>query len=143
MPVERGGRRPPRRDDGRVDPVSIVTKRIYAPQAAADGYRVLVDRLWPRGVSKASAALDLWLRDIAPSTDLRKWYGHDVARWPEFVERYRLELDSHGDLLRQILDLENQHGVVTLLYAARDETHNEATVLADALTEAGRGPNPS
>jgi uncharacterized protein YeaO (DUF488 family) len=112
---------------------SIVTKRIYAQPAASDGYRVLVDRLWPRGLSKDVAGIDLWLRDIAPSTALRKWYGHDVARWPGFAERYRRELEEHGQLLDLILDIEGHRGAVTLLYAARDEAHNEAQVLAEVL----------
>jgi uncharacterized protein YeaO (DUF488 family) len=113
--------------------MSIVTKRIYAIPARTDGYRVLVDRLWPRGLKKAIAAIDLWLRDVAPSTALRQWYGHDVARWPEFNERYRQELVGHGPLLDLLLDLELQHGTVALLFAARDEVHNEAEVLADVL----------
>ena len=115
--------------------MSIATKRIYAHPASTDGYRVLVDRLWPRGLSKAIAAIDLWLRDVAPSTELRKWYDHDVARWPGFVERYRTELEGHGELLDLILDIERHHGAVTLLFAARDETHNEAEVLAKLLQE--------
>ena len=113
--------------------MSIVAKRIYAQPTAADGYRVLVDRLWPRGLSRAIADIDLWLRDVAPSTALRQWYAHDVARWPEFKEQYRQELDSHGELLDLLLDIERQHGTVTLLYAARDEVHNEAVVLANEL----------
>ena len=79
--------------------MSFTTKRIYAPRSAADGYRVLVDRLWPRGMTKEAAGIDLWLREIAPSTELRRWYGHDVARWPEFRERYRDELSAQGTLL--------------------------------------------
>jgi uncharacterized protein YeaO (DUF488 family) len=113
--------------------LSIMPKRIYEHPATTDGYRVLVDRLWPRGLSKAIAAIDLWLRDIAPSTQLRKWYAHDVARWPGFVDRYRNELEHHGELLDLLLDIERQHGAVTLLFGARDEVHNEAAVLADVL----------
>jgi uncharacterized protein YeaO (DUF488 family) len=113
--------------------VSIATKRIYALPSDSDGYRVLVDRLWPRGLSRAVAAIDLWLRDVAPSTELRKWYGHDVERWPEFADRYRQELDGHGESLDTLLDIERRHGTVTLLFAARDEVHNEAEVLADVL----------
>ena len=115
--------------------MSFSTKRIYAPRSDADGYRVLVDRLWPRGKSKAAAAIDLWLRDIAPSTDLRTWYGHEVARWPEFRTRYRDELATHGELLERLLEIERREGMVTLLFAARDETHNEAEVLAEVLRE--------
>jgi uncharacterized protein YeaO (DUF488 family) len=113
--------------------VSIATKRIYALPSDSDGYRVLVDRLWPRGLSRAVAAIDLWLRDVAPSTELRKWYGHDVERWPGFADRYRQELDGHGESLDALLDIERRHGTVTLLFAARDEVHNEAEVLADVL----------
>jgi len=113
--------------------MTVRTKRIYEDPLATDGYRVLVDRLWPRGMSKARAAVDLWFRDLAPSTELRKWYGHDVARWPEFRERYRAELGAHRESLDHALELERQHGTVTLLYAARDEVHNEAEVLAELL----------
>jgi uncharacterized protein YeaO (DUF488 family) len=115
--------------------MSILTKRIYGQPTPADGFRVLVDRLWPRGLSKVVAAIDLWLRDIAPSTELRTWFGHDVARWPAFAERYRHELTGHGELLDLLLDLERQHGAVTLLFGARDVEHNEAEVLADVLRE--------
>ena len=113
--------------------MSIATKRIYAPPSKSDGYRVLVDRLWPRGLSRAAAAIDLWLRDVAPSTELRRWFAHDVKRWPEFAEQYRRELEGHGESLDTLLDIERHHGTVTLLFAARDEAHNEAEVLADVL----------
>lgn len=115
--------------------MSIETKRIYAHPSTTDGYRVLVDRLWPRGLSRAIADIDLWLRDIAPSTELRKWYGHDIERWPTFVERYRAELEGHGELLDLLLDLERQHETVTLLFAARDEVHNEAGLIATVLRD--------
>jgi uncharacterized protein YeaO (DUF488 family) len=115
--------------------MTITTKRIYAPRSDADGYRVLVDRLWPRGMTKAAASVDLWLREIAPSTELRRWYGHDVARWPEFRRRYGAELSAHGELLDQLLGIARREGTVTLLFAARDETHNEAEVLAEVLRE--------
>jgi uncharacterized protein YeaO (DUF488 family) len=111
----------------------IATKRIYAPPSESDGYRVLVDRLWPRGVSGARASINLWLRDVAPSTGLRKWYGHDLERWPAFAERYRQELADHTELLDALGDIERGYGRVTLLFAARDELHNEAEVLADVL----------
>jgi len=94
---------------------------------------VLVDRLWPRGLSHAMARLDLWLRDVAPSTTLRTWYGHRVERWPEFRKRYTKELEDHGDLLDRLVELEREHERVTLLFAARDREHNEAQVLAAAL----------
>ena len=113
--------------------MTIATKRIYAPASPADGYRVLVDRLWPRGVSTAAASIDLWLRDVAPSTELRTWYGHDVERWPGFRDRYRRELEDRREQVDTLVDLERRHGTLTLLFAARDELHNEAEVLADVV----------
>ena len=107
-------------------------KRIYEPVAKSDGFRVLVERLWPRGVTKAEAALHNWLKDIAPSQDLRKWYGHDLARWAEFRERYRAELAEKQDLLDQLRALHGR-GPVTLVFAAKDEQHSSAAVLKDVL----------
>src|SRR4051794_20919599 len=98
-------------------------KRIYEPAAAGDGQRVLVDRLWPRGMSKDAAALDLWLKEIAPSRELLKWFGHDPARWQEFRLRYRAELDGNEAAVAQLLRL-LENGDVTLLYGARDAEHN-------------------
>jgi uncharacterized protein YeaO (DUF488 family) len=118
--------------------MTIRIKRVYEPRSAGDGYRVLVDRLWPRGVSRATAAVDLWLRDIAPSTALRKEFNHEVDRWPAFRERYEAELAGHTGLLDLLRDLERHHGQVTLLYAARDQEHNEAAVLADVLRDRTR-----
>ncbi len=107
-------------------------KRIYEPVAKSDGFRVLVERLWPRGVTKAEAALHDWLKDIAPNPDLRKWYGHDLARWAEFRERYRTELAEKQDLLDQLRTLHGR-GPVTLVFAAKDEQHSSAAVLKDVL----------
>ena len=110
-------------------PVKI--KRIYEPAAPEDGQRILVDRLWPRGVSKGNAHIDLWLKDVAPSADLRRWFGHKPERWAEFQKRYLAELkDSPAfeDLRRWV-----RGKPTTLLYGARDETHNQARVLADRL----------
>jgi uncharacterized protein YeaO (DUF488 family) len=121
--------------------MAILTKRIYALPSDADGYRILVDRLWPRGLSKVVAALDEWLRDVAPSTELRKWYDHQVERWPEFRVRYRRELQATPELLDGILEHERSAGTVTLLYAARDELHNEALVLAEALRDRASAAN--
>lgn len=109
-------------------------KRAYEPATPDDGVRILVDRLWPRGVSKAKAALDEWMKDIAPSTELRQWFGHDAARWAEFQRRYRTELRQHGNDLDHILALAKA-GTVTLVYAAHDATHNDAVVLRDVLLE--------
>ena len=115
--------------------MSIVVKRIYDQPSADDGYRVLVDRLWPRGVSHAMAHLDLWMRDIAPSTELRTWYDHKAERWPAFQERYAKELEDHEALLDLLLDIERHRGRLTLLFAARDRDRNEAQVLASALAQ--------
>jgi uncharacterized protein YeaO (DUF488 family) len=104
-------------------------KRIYDRAQTADGYRLLVDRLWPRGVSRQAAHLDLWLKEIGPSDALRKWFGHNPARWPEFQRRYRKELRAKSALVRQIKQLEKEHGTVTLIFSARDEEHNQAVAL--------------
>ena len=116
----------------------IRVKRIYDPYDATDGARVLVDRLWPRGVRKDEARLTLWLKDIAPSDDLRRWFGHDPSRFAEFARRYRAELAANKEAVGRMDDLVKA-GRVTLLYAAHDTKHNEARVLADYLeASAGR-----
>lgn len=107
-------------------------KRAYEKADRADGRRVLVDRLWPRGVSKAEAAIDEWLKDLAPSTELRKWFGHDPARWNEFQRRYAGEIHCHAELLAHLRQLARQ-GPITLVYSAHDEVHNDAVVLRDVL----------
>jgi uncharacterized protein YeaO (DUF488 family) len=112
-------------------------KRVYEPAAPADGLRVLVDRLWPRGLSKEKAAVDHWIKDVAPSAKLRKWFGHDPARWSEFKRRYKGELRLHKDLLAEIRKL-NKQCTVTLLFGARDEEHNDAVVLREVLTRGAR-----
>lgn len=111
----------------------IAIKRIYEPNESKDGYRVLVDRLWPRGVSKEKAALDLWMKDIGPSTELRKWFSHDPKKWPQFQTKYKRELNDKTDLLGELRDAAKKHGQLTLLYGARDQEHNEARVIAEAL----------
>lgn len=110
----------------------VQLKRIYEPADQSDGYRVLVDRLWPRGVSKERAALDIWMKDIAPSTDLRRWFAHDVKRWKQFQSRYRAELLEHTQEVAQLRSRARK-GTVTLLFGARDVEHNEAVVLKDVL----------
>ncbi len=114
----------------------VALKRVYEPPSPDDGLRVLVDRVWPRGLSKAAAELDRWERDLAPSAELRKWFGHDPARWPEFRRRYRAELD---DPKRQsslaALHRQAKTDRVTLLYGASDDVHNQAVVLAELLNE--------
>lgn len=116
----------------------LLLKRAYAPAEAADGMRILVDRLWPRGVSKQKAALGDWMKDIAPSTELRKWFGHEPARWAEFQRRYRTELQQHQPALAQLRALARKQ-VVTLVYGARDQAHNEAVVLQDVLLHGEEG----
>ena len=110
----------------------LTVKRIYEPPAPDDGQRVLVDRIWPRGVRKEDAALTLWLREIAPSNELRKWFGHEPARWVEFRKRYAVELDGNGEAVAQLRGLLGK-GKVTLLYGAHDEVHNNAVALAGYL----------
>lgn len=105
----------------------IKLKRIYDVPSADDGYRVLVDRLWPRGIKKENAHIDLWLKDVAPSNELRKWFGHDPAKWEEFSQRYAG--DVAPDALAQLRRLATEHPTLTLLFAAKDEEHNNAVVL--------------
>ncbi len=112
--------------------MSLKLKRAYEPASADDGLRVLVDRLWPRGISKKSAHIDLWLKEIAPSAALRKWFGHDPAKWADFRKRYFDELKTHGDLIAQLLRRIRQ-GRVTLVYSAKDEQHNDAVALKEFL----------
>jgi uncharacterized protein YeaO (DUF488 family) len=110
--------------------MTLTLKRIYEPAASDDGERYLVDRLWPRGVSKEKARLTDWLKDLAPSAELRRWFGHEPARWSEFQQRYLVELDRPGaQALVQMLADKARKGPVTLVYAARDTEHNEAAVL--------------
>lgn len=113
-------------------PVRI--KRIYDEPSSGDGKRILVDRLWPRGLSKEDADLDVWLKEVAPSDDLREWFDHDPEKWEEFRERYRTELEGKDDRIEELLS-DARSGTVTLLYAATDEEHNNAVVLRDYLTE--------
>jgi len=108
--------------------VGIVVKRIYEPATKADGYRVLVDRVWPRGMKKEDAALDLWAKELAPSTALRKWFGHDPARWEAFRHRYASELDAQTSFLQPLITRAERHRV-TLLFGAKDEDHNQAVAL--------------
>ncbi|MFB6084857.1 DUF488 domain-containing protein [Haloarcula rubripromontorii] len=112
----------------------VRTKRIYEDPDPEDGTRVLVDRLWPRGVSKEEAQLDDWMQEVAPSDDLREWFDHDSDRWDEFSERYRDELDDRAEQVDRLLE-SARSGTLTLLYAAADEEHNNAVVLADYLDE--------
>jgi uncharacterized protein YeaO (DUF488 family) len=116
----------------RVPARNVRLKRAYEPSEATDGTRVLVDRLWPRGVSKAQADLDRWMKEIAPTTELRKWFGHDPDRWPEFCRRYSNELHQNATLLSQLRSL-GRKSPMTLVYSAHDEVHNDAIVLRDVI----------
>jgi uncharacterized protein YeaO (DUF488 family) len=107
---------------------SIRIKRAYEEPRRGDGRRILVERLWPRGLRKEAAQIDVWLKDIAPSTELRQWYAHDVERWPEFKKRYGAELRANPDAVDRLLSLVRE-GPATFIYAAHDEAHNSAVVL--------------
>ncbi len=112
--------------------MKILVKRIYEPAAKSDGFRVLVDRLWPRGMAKENAKLDLWLPDLGPSTELRKWFNHDPAKWDEFRRRYHAELNTKTAFLTTIIE-QAKTRPVTLLYSAKDEQHNQAVALQSLL----------
>ena len=116
---------------------TIRIKRAYDPPVPADGTRILVDRLWPRGVSKETLAIERWIKEIGPSDALRRWFGHDPERWDEFRRRYAAELAKQGELLAALRGLA-QRGKLTLVYAARNDAHNNAVVLRDVLTRAKR-----
>lgn len=115
------------------------TRRTYEPPEPGDGRRILVERLWPRGLKKEALAVDAWLKDVAPSSELRRWFGHRVERWGEFRRRYRAELDANSEAWRPILQAARR-GRVTLLYSARDVDHNSAVVLREYLEERLRRP---
>lgn len=114
--------------------MGVQIKRVYEDAAKADGFRVLVDRLWPRGVKKEAAQLDAWLKDVAPSPDLRTWWNHDPERADEFATRYRSELDDN-DAVDELRDMVSEHSTVTLVYGAKDPKVNHARVLRDYLTD--------
>lgn len=111
----------------------IATKRVYEKAAKDDGFRVLVDRLWPRGLTKEKARVDLWMKEIAPSDALRKWYGHEPEKWAEFVKRYKAEWKEKKALFDEIQSLEKKHGKVTLVYGRNDPVQNQAVLLLSAL----------
>lgn len=111
----------------------IQIKRIYDKSEPKDGYRILIDRLWPRGMSKEKAKVDLWLKDIAPSDQLRRWFSHESEKWEEFKKKYQEELRQKEVLIKEIKQLEEEKSVVTLLFAAKDEEHNNAVILKELL----------
>jgi uncharacterized protein YeaO (DUF488 family) len=110
----------------------VKIKKVYEPVSEQDGKRILVDRIWPRGLKKEEARLDEWLREIAPSTPLRKWFGHDPGKWPAFRKKYKEELKSHADLIKRLRS-EAKKKTVTLLFSARNEDQNQAVVLKEVL----------
>ncbi len=112
----------------------IKVKRIYDREEKEDGFRILVDRLWPRGISKQRAKVDLWLKDIAPTKELRKWFSHDPTKWEEFKKRYYSELESKVELLEAIREAERKYGTVTLLFGTAETRYNNATALLEYLS---------
>ncbi len=121
-----------------MEPLDIRLKRAYEPPSADDGYRVLVDRLWPRGLVREEARIDEWARELAPSDELRRWFGHDPARFPEFRRRYHEELAEHAQTLERLRELARR-GRLTLVFAARDRLRNNAVVLAEVLRRGSQG----
>lgn len=115
----------------------IEIKRVYDTQSDKDGFRVLVDRLWPRGLSKKSSKIDLWLKDIAPSDGLRKWFAHDPKKWPDFKKRYGKEMEEKTQITSELESLERKKRKITLLYAAKDRVHNNAAFLREYLQKHG------
>lgn len=111
----------------------IRLKRVYETPKKEDGFRVLVDRLWPRGMKKEAARIDLWMKDVAPSDTLRKSFHHDAMKWPIFEKKYQAELEKKKAWLAELKTLEKEHGTLTLLFGARDPDHNQAVILAEAL----------
>jgi uncharacterized protein YeaO (DUF488 family) len=109
------------------------TKRVYEKPAKEDGYRILVDRLWPRGLTKEKAHVDLWMKEIAPSDELRKRFHHEDMKWNEFVKQYKTELAKKNELLSELKKLEKEHGTVTLLFGSKDEKQNQAVILANLI----------
>jgi uncharacterized protein YeaO (DUF488 family) len=111
----------------------VRVKRVFEKAEKGDGWRVLVDRLWPRGMTKEKAKADVWMKDVAPSDALRKWFGHEPEKWTAFEKKYRAELAKNKPVLAELKKMEKEHGTLTLLFGARDEEHNQAVVLAEVL----------
>jgi uncharacterized protein YeaO (DUF488 family) len=110
----------------------VTLKRAYEPKAPSDGRRILVDRLWPRGMSKSRIAINEWIKEVAPSAELRRWFAHDPKKWPEFRRRYKQELRAQSDLVDRLARMARR-GRVTLVFGARDEAHNDAVVLVEVI----------
>ena|SRR5262245_6002674 len=115
----------------------VRVKRVYEKAEAADGFRVLVDRLWPRGIKKDVAKVDLWMKDVAPSDALRKSFHHEAMRWPDFAKKYQDELKKKRECIAELKKLEKEHETITLLFGAKDQVHNQAVILAGKLKERG------
>ena len=111
----------------------IRIKRAYEKPSKEDGYRILVDRLWPRGISKDDAKIDLWLKEISPSNELRKWFSHDPKKWAGFKSKYRHELREKAEFIRELKKIEKEKKIVTLVYSAKDQEHNDVMVLNEIL----------
>lgn len=124
-------------------PTRLFLKRIYEPAAPTDGYRVLVDRIWPRGLSKSKARVDVWLKEIAPSTRLRQWFDHEPGKWAEFQKRYQTELHANPAALHTLYAVLREHPTVTLLFGARDTAHNNAVALGAFLVQSGKSSRNS
>lgn len=115
----------------------IKIRRIYDPEEPGEHYKVFIDRLWPRGISKEKAGWDEWMKEISPGNELRKWYSHDPAKWPEFKKRYKNELIQKQDELKKLKQLHIKHGTLTLLYSSREKEYNNAVALREFLMEQG------
>ena len=113
--------------------MKIKLKRVYEEYSPHDGFRILVDRLWPRGIKKEKAKIDLWLKEIAPSDKLRKWFSHDSSKWQEFKKRYKKEIKENKEIFKKLKEIIKNKKEVTLLYSAKDEKHNNAIVLKEIL----------
>lgn len=113
---------------------NITIKRVYLPAEKSDGYRILIDRLWPRGLTKAKASIDLWLKEVAPSTELRKWFNHDPEKWTEFKKKYYKELSQNKDALNVIIEKSKTHNV-TLVFGSKEEKYNDAVALKEYLAK--------
>jgi uncharacterized protein YeaO (DUF488 family) len=113
----------------------VHVKRVYEKASKDDGWRVLVDRLWPRGLTKEEASADVWMNDVAPSNALRKWFGHEPEKWTAFQKKYHAELAKKKPLIKELRKMEKEHGTLTLLYGAKDEEHNQAVALMRVLRQ--------
>jgi len=117
----------------------ITLRRVYDPEKPGEQYKVLVDRLWPRGISKEKAGWNEWIKEISPSNELRKWYNHDPGKWEKFKTLYKVELNYKQDILQKLRQLEKEHGTLTLLYSSREHVYNNAAALKEFILQADQG----